>query len=104
MKKKLLCLLLAALMILPLFTACSKDGKRIDIVKNSVSDYTIILPEDKDEGTAAIKLQKAIEEKTGVTLTYAEDIFSSTDQPKSAKEIFGSVQKALTEAAKSLKK
>ena len=100
MKKKLLCLLLAVLMILPLFTACSKDGKRIDIVKNSVSDYTIILPEDKDEGTAAIKLQKAIEEKTGVTLTYAEDIFSSTDQPKSAKEILvGQTNRAASEEA-----
>ena len=87
MKKKLLCLLLAVLMILPLFTACSKDGKQIDIVKNGTSDYTIVLPEDKDEGNAAIRLMKAIEAQTGVTLPYEEDIFTETDQPKSAKEI-----------------
>ena len=87
MKRKLLCLLLAVLMILPLFTACSKDGKEIDIVSKGASAYTIILPENKEEGDAAIKLWKAIEKQTGVTLPYAEDIFSSTDQPKSAKEI-----------------
>lgn len=87
MKKKLLCLLLSVLMILPLFTACSKDGREINIVKNGSSSYTIILPETKEEGDAAIKLLKAIETKTGVTLPYEEDIFSSTDQPKSAKEI-----------------
>jgi hypothetical protein len=100
MKKKLLCLLLAVLMILPLFTACSKDGKRIDIVKNGTSDYTIILPEDKDEGNAAIKLLKAIEKTTGVTLPYEEDIFSSEDQPKSAKEILvGQTNRAASEEA-----
>lgn len=100
MKKKLLCLLLAALMVLPLFTACSDDGKKVDIVKNGTSNYVIILPEDKDEGTAAIKLQKAIEEQTGVTLTYAEDIFSSTDQPKSAKEILvGQTNRVASEEA-----
>ena len=100
MKKKLLCLLLAVLIILPLFTACSKDGKRIDIVKNGTSDYTIILPEDKDEGNAAIKLLKAIEKNTGVTLPYEEDIFSSEDQPKSAKEILvGQTNRAASEEA-----
>ena len=74
-------------MILPLFTACSKDGKKVNIVAKGTSAYTIILPEDKEEGNAAIKLLKAIEEKTGVTLPYVKDIFSATDQPKSAKEI-----------------
>lgn len=100
MKAKLLCLLLAVLMLVPLFTACSTDGREIDIVKNGTSSYTIILPENKEEGDAAIRLLKTIEEHTGVTLPYAEDIFSSTDQPKSAKEILvGQTNRAASEEA-----
>ena len=35
--KRILCLLLAILMVLPLLASCNKNGKPVDIVKNGES-------------------------------------------------------------------
>ena len=93
MLKKALCLLLALLTVLPLFVACSKDGKRITLVKDGSSEYTIVCPvgsstEQKAENAAALMLYEAIAEKTGVKLKYSDDsIGGGEDQPATAKEI-----------------
>ena len=74
--KRLLCLALALLMVLPLFAACKKDGKPVDIVKNGESDYMIVYSEDSTatlEKAAATKLRNAIREATGVKLDLETD-------------------------------
>lgn len=74
--KRLLCLLLALLMVLPLFAACKKDGKPVDIVKDGESDYMIVYSEEStatQEKAAATKLRNAIREATGVKLELETD-------------------------------
>lgn len=75
-QRRLLCLLLALLMVLPLFAACNKNGKPIDIVKDGESDYVVIYSEEKTatlEKAAATKLRDAIKEATGVRLEIDTD-------------------------------
>lgn len=74
--KRLLCLLLTILMLLPLFAACKKDGKPVDIVKDGQSDYVVIYSDDKNaaiEKAAATKLRNAIKDATGVRLEMDTD-------------------------------
>ncbi|MBQ8356620.1 MAG: alkaline phosphatase [Clostridia bacterium] len=93
MFKKVLCLLLACLMILPWLVSCSRDGKKIDIVAEGGSEYTIICPagsddESKAENKAGLKLYSAIKEKTGVTLSCSDDTLGGGEnQPETATEI-----------------
>ncbi len=74
--RRILCLLLALLMVLPLLAACNKNGKPVDIVKKGESSYTIIYSDNKTattEKAAATKLRNAIEDATGVKLDLFTD-------------------------------
>ena len=74
--KRILCLLLAILMLLPLLAACNKNGKPVDIVKGGESSYTIIYSDSKTAATekgAATRLRDAINEATGVKLRLESD-------------------------------
>ena len=76
MKRRILCLLLAILMVLPLLTACNKNGKPVDIVKKGESSYTVIYSDDKsaiEEKAAATKLRDAINTATEVKLKLDTD-------------------------------
>ncbi len=78
LKKRILCLVLALFMILPLFAACNKNGKKVHIVNKGESDYRIIYSEDKDataDKEAATKLRDAIKEATEVKLELKTDWF-----------------------------
>lgn len=76
-KKKLLCLVLALVMLLPLFAACKKhDGKPIDIVKDGESEYRVVYSNSKSAASdkaAATKLRDAINDATGVKLKMETD-------------------------------
>ena len=69
--KKLLCILLTVLMLLPLFAACSKhEGTPVDIVKDGASDYRVVYSNSKNatsDKAAATKLRDAINDATGVS-------------------------------------
>lgn len=105
--KKLLCLLLALMMVLPLFAACNTKEKvvPVDIVSEGASDYKIIYPEDKtatEEQAAATALKEAISKATGVKLVSKNDYYPGT-QPATAKEILvGDVRRTEVENAKAL--
>ena len=74
--RRLLCLLLALMMVLPLLVACNKGGKAIDIVKGGESNYVVIYSEEKTattEKAAATKLRDAIKDATGVRLDLETD-------------------------------
>lgn len=76
--KRILCLLLAILMVLPLLASCNKNGKPVDIVKNGESAYTVIYSNSKTataatEKGAATRLRDAINEATGVKLRLESD-------------------------------
>lgn len=76
MKKRILCLVLALLMLLPLVTACSKNGKKVHIVNKGASEYTIVYSEDKNatkDQEAATKLRNAIKDATDVKLELKTD-------------------------------
>ena len=93
MLKKSVCLLLCVFMILPLFTACSKDGKEIELVAEGFSEYVIIAPggtdnKSKAENKAALELYDAIRKKTDATLECKSDAQSgNSTEPEKAKEI-----------------
>ncbi|MBQ9801764.1 MAG: alkaline phosphatase [Clostridia bacterium] len=101
-KKKLLCLLLALVMVLPLFAACNKhEGKPVDIVKDGASDYTVIYSKSKSataDKAAATKLRDAIKDATGVKLDLDTDWL-----PESSTEILvGQTSRAATKDALTL--
>jgi len=104
--KKILCLLLALMMVLPIFAACNKDKViPVDIVADGISDYKIIYPEDKtatEEIAAATRLKEAIFTATGRKLTSQNDYLPTTP-PETAMEILvGDVRRAEVTEAKAL--
>ena len=53
--KKLLCILLTVMMLLPLFAACSKhEGTPVDIVKDGASDYRVVYSNSKNATSGAV--------------------------------------------------
>lgn len=101
MNKRILCLLLAILMLLPLLAACNKDGKPVDIVKDGESSYTVIYSDSSTataEKGAATKLRDAINEATGVKLKLETDW-----APESSTEIIvGTTKRKASENALTL--
>ncbi len=93
MKKRMLCLLLAAVMLLPLLAACGTREKAVNIVKDGKSEYVIVCPavtdeRSKAENSAALALYEAIEEKTGVSLKRSTDKLEKNETvPEESKEI-----------------
>jgi len=100
-RQRLLCLLLALVMVLPLFAACNKGGKPIDIVKDGESDYVVIYSEEKSatlEKAAATKLRDAIKDATGVRLDMETDW--SPDNPNQI--LVGTTKREATQNALTL--
>lgn len=99
--KKILCLLLAMLMVLPLLVACNKNGTPVDIVKDGESRYRIVYSNSKtatSDKAAATKLRAAIEEATGVKLKLETD-----QMPANTTEIVvGNTKRDTTKEAKTL--
>lgn len=93
MHKKLLCLLLAAVMLWPLLAACGNREKAIDVVKNGISEYVLVCPaatdeRSKAENSAALTLYEAILKKTDVALERSTDKLEKDEAPPAeAKEI-----------------
>jgi hypothetical protein len=79
--KRILCLVLALLLVMPLLVACKQDvppaeETGISIVADGESSYSIVYSDAKDaavEKEAAQKLQACIAEKTGVRLNLKPD-------------------------------
>ncbi len=93
MLKRLLCLLLATVMLLPLLAACGNREKTVDIVKEGASEYVLVCPavtdeRSKAENSAALTLYEAILDKTGVALKRSTDKPEKDEPlPEEAKEI-----------------
>lgn len=91
--KRVLSLLLAILILLPLIAACGGQERPIDVLINGESDYVIVCPAGKDdeskaENKAALSLYEAIKKNLGVSLTCQNDaLYSEEELPDTATEI-----------------
>jgi predicted alpha-1,6-mannanase (GH76 family) len=100
--------------VVPLLFSCSGNGKTEDekmteeteklicVVKNGVSDYTIVRPdlaEDKNEISAALRLKQSVSEITGTDIVIATDWVKkgSENETDSAREILiGGTNRAIS--------
>ena len=93
MLKKLLCLCLATLMLLPLAASCGNREKAISIVAEGESEYVLICPaatddRTKEENKLALMLYEEIQKRTGFSLRYSTDKSEENEElPTEAKEI-----------------